>query len=140
MGMLLLFCLTACGQSAPKAASTADVPLKELVTSAIGSTDGLVSMPRTDLEDVIGISPDDFKEAVYLQDDGMGGRTIVSGIAQSYEPEELVGLQVCFIANFPPRKLKGVESQGMILSAVNSDGKLVVISPSKKVANGSKVG
>jgi methionyl-tRNA synthetase len=73
-------------------------------------------------------------------DDGMGGRTIVSGIAQSYEPEELVGLQVCFIANFPPRKLKGVESQGMILSAVNSDGKLVVISPSKKVANGSKVG
>jgi methionyl-tRNA synthetase len=73
-------------------------------------------------------------------DDGMGGRTIVSGIAQSYEPEELVGLQVCFIANFPPRKLKGVESQGMILSAVNSDGKLVVISPSKKVANGSRVG
>jgi methionyl-tRNA synthetase len=73
-------------------------------------------------------------------DDGMGGRTIVSGIAQSYKPEELVGLQVCFIANFPPRKLKGVESQGMILSAVNSDGKLVVISPSKKVANGSKVG
>ncbi|MGM9817507.1 MAG: methionine--tRNA ligase, partial [Paludibacteraceae bacterium] len=46
-------------------------------------------------------------------DDGMGGRTIVSGIAQSYpEPEKLVGMQVCFIANFPPRKLKGVESQG----------------------------
>lgn len=72
-------------------------------------------------------------------DDGMGGRTIVSGIAQSYNPEELVGLQVCFIANFPTRKLKGVESQGMILSAMNSDGKLIVVSPSKNVANGAKV-
>ena len=77
MGMLLLLCLTACGQSAPKAASTADVPLKDLVSTVIGNTDGLVSMPRTDLEDVIGISPDDFKEAVYLQDDGMGGREVL---------------------------------------------------------------
>jgi methionyl-tRNA synthetase len=74
-------------------------------------------------------------------DDGMGGRTIVSGIAQSYpEPEKLVGLQVCFIANFPPRKLKGVESQGMILSAVDADGKLVLIQPSRTVKNGSQVG
>ena len=74
-------------------------------------------------------------------DDGMGGRTIVSGIAQSYpEPEKLVGMQVCFIANFPPRKLKGVESQGMILSAVNADGKLVLIQPSREVKNGSQVG
>ena len=73
-------------------------------------------------------------------DDGMGGRTIVSGIAQSYAPEELIGQQVCFIANFPTRKLKGVESQGMILLAVNNDGKLVVISPSKKTANGAEVG
>ncbi len=72
-------------------------------------------------------------------DDGMGGRTIVSGIAQSYKPEDLVGLQVCFIANFPTRKLKGVESQGMILSAMNNDGKLIVVSPSKTVANGAKV-
>lgn len=73
-------------------------------------------------------------------DDGMGGRTIVSGIAQSYSPEELIGKQVCFIANFPTRKLKGVESQGMILSAVNKDGKLTVISPSRAVANGAEVG
>ncbi len=74
-------------------------------------------------------------------DDGMGGRTIVSGIAQSYpEPEKLVGMQVCFIANFPPRKLKGVESQGMILSAVDADGKLVLIQPSRTVKNGSQVG
>lgn len=74
-------------------------------------------------------------------DDGMGGRTIVSGIAQSYpEPEKLVGMQVCFIANFPPRKLKGVESQGMILSAVDADGKLVLVTPSRTVKNGANVG
>ena len=72
-------------------------------------------------------------------DDGMGGRTIVSGIAKYYKPEDLVGMQVCFIANFPVRKLKGVESQGMILSSLNSDGSLSVVSPSKKVANGAKV-
>ncbi len=74
-------------------------------------------------------------------DDGMGGRTIVSGIAQSYpEPEKLVGMQVCFIANFPPRTLKGVESQGMILSAVDADGRLVLVTPSRTVKNGSQVG
>ncbi len=72
-------------------------------------------------------------------DDGMGTRTIVSGIAKYYNPEDLVGKQVCFIANFPVRKLKGVESQGMILSSLDSDGSLSVVSPSKKVANGAKV-
>ena len=74
-------------------------------------------------------------------DDGMGGRTILSGIAQSYpEPEKLVGMQVLFIANFPPRTLRGIESQGMILSAVNADGKLVLVQPSKEVHNGVQVG
>lgn len=72
-------------------------------------------------------------------DDGMGGRTIVSGIAKYYEPEELVGKQVCFIANFPPRKLKGVESQGMILSAENPDGSLTVITPEGELTPGSKI-
>ncbi len=74
-------------------------------------------------------------------DDGMGGRTILSGIAHSYpNPEELVGKQVLFIANFPPRKMMGIESEGMILSAVNADGKLVVIGPTMTVANGVSVG
>ncbi len=73
-------------------------------------------------------------------DDGMGGRTIVSGIAKYYKPEDLVGKEVCFIANFEPRKLKGVESQGMILSAENSDGSLVVIGPQGEVKPGCKVG
>ena len=74
-------------------------------------------------------------------DDGMGGRTIVSGIAKYYpDPQALVGKQVCFIANFPPRKLKGVESQGMILSAEDKDGRLVLLTPSDVVTSGSSVG
>ena len=74
-------------------------------------------------------------------DDGMGGRTIVSGIAQSYpNPEELVGTQVLFIANFEPRKLKGIVSEGMILSAVDADGKLVLCRPSREVKPGCSVG
>ena len=74
-------------------------------------------------------------------DDGMGGRTILSGIAQSYpDPSVLVGKQILFMANFPPRKMMGIESQGMILSAVDADGKLVVTTVSSPVKNGSQVG
>ncbi len=76
----------------------------------------------------------------FLIDDGMEKRTIVSGIAKYYKPEELVGKQVCFIANLPPRKLKGIESQGMILSAENSDGSIVLLSPVSPVTPGSKIG
>ena len=72
-------------------------------------------------------------------DDGLGTRTIVSGIAAHYQPETLVGKQVCFIANLPPRKLKGIESQGMILSAENADGSLVVIGPTGPVVPGAQV-
>ena len=73
-------------------------------------------------------------------DDGMGGRTILSGIAQSYpNPEELVGTQVCFIANFESKKLRGVMSEGMILSAENSDGKLVLVQPKDLVTNGVSI-
>lgn len=72
-------------------------------------------------------------------DDGMGGRTIVSGIAKYYKPEDLVGKRVCFVANLAPRKLKGIESQGMILSAEDADGNLSVISPSTDVKPGCQV-
>ncbi|WP_373811530.1 methionine--tRNA ligase [Porphyromonas loveana] len=72
-------------------------------------------------------------------DDGLGGRTIVSGIAKHYQPEELVGKQVCFIANLPPRKLKGIDSEGMILSAEGADGALKVVMPGADVAPGSQV-
>ncbi|MDE7449003.1 MAG: methionine--tRNA ligase [Paramuribaculum sp.] len=75
----------------------------------------------------------------FLIDDGLEKRTIVSGIAKYYAPEDLVGKQVCFIANLPPRKLKGIVSQGMILSAENADGSLVVIGPTAPVAPGASV-
>ena len=74
-------------------------------------------------------------------DDGMGGRTILSGIAQSYpDPSVLIGKQVLYIANFPPRKMMGKESQGMILSAVDADGRLVVTTVSRQVRPGAQVG
>ena len=72
--------------------------------------------------------------------DGLENRTILSGIAQYYQPEELVGKQVCFIANFPPRRMMGMESQGMILSAVNFDGSLSVVTTQREVKPGSQVG
>ena len=72
-------------------------------------------------------------------DDGLGGRTIISGIAAHYQPEELIGKQVCFIANLEQRKIKGITSEGMILSAENADGNLACIMPEKKVTPGSEV-
>ena len=73
--------------------------------------------------------------------DGLGDRTIVSGIAEHYAPEELVGKQVLFIANFAPRQFKnGLVSEGMILSAVDHDGSLAVTSLLREVKPGSQVG
>ena len=73
-------------------------------------------------------------------DDGMGGRTIVSGIAAHYpEPEKLVGTQVCFVANFAARKLRGIDSEGMILSAEMPDGNLVLVQPNTKISDGSTI-
>lgn len=72
--------------------------------------------------------------------DGLENRTIVSGIAQHYAPEDLVGKQVCFVANLAPRTINGIESQGMILSAVNFDDSLSVITVDRKVAPGSQIG
>ena len=74
-------------------------------------------------------------------DDGTGvDRTILSGIAAYYEPEQLVGKDVLFVANFAPRTMMGIESQGMILSAVNADGALSVTTTIDKVNPGSQVG
>ena len=72
--------------------------------------------------------------------DGAENRTIVSGIAQHYNPEDLVGKQVCFVANLAPRTINGIESQGMILSAVNFDESLSVVTVDRKVVGGSQVG
>ena len=73
-------------------------------------------------------------------DDGSGkNRTIVSGIAKHYNPEELIGKDICFIANLAPRTLKGIESQGMILSAENFDGALSLMTLDRKVKPGSVI-
>jgi methionyl-tRNA synthetase len=72
-------------------------------------------------------------------DTGLDVRTIVSGIAEHYEPQNIIGKQISIIANLEPRKIKGIESQGMILMAEDRDGKLVMVSPENKVGNGSMV-
>jgi methionyl-tRNA synthetase len=72
-------------------------------------------------------------------DTGLDTRTVVSGIAEHYTPEEMVGKQVCILANLEPRPLKGIESKGMILCAQDPDGKLVLVTPESLVKNGSEV-
>ncbi|MGR3811086.1 methionine--tRNA ligase [Jiulongibacter sp. NS-SX5] len=75
----------------------------------------------------------------FLIDDGMEKRTILSGIAQYYSPEEMIGQQVTFIANLAPRKMMGVMSEGMILMAEDKDGSLALMQPNKQVWNGAGV-
>ncbi len=70
---------------------------------------------------------------------GSETRTIVSGIAQHYQPENIVGTQVSVLTNLAPRKIRGIESQGMILMAENTDGKLAFVSPDKTVDSGSEI-
>ncbi len=72
-------------------------------------------------------------------DTGVDVRTVVSGIAEHYKPEEIIGKQVSILMNLEPRKLKGIESEGMILMAEDADGKLAFVSPEKAVAAGSEV-
>jgi len=72
-------------------------------------------------------------------DTGIDIRTIVSGIAGHYEPENLPGKKVCVLANLAPRNIKGIESQGMILLSENSDGQLIFIEPGNEAHNGAEV-
>jgi len=72
-------------------------------------------------------------------DTGVDTRTVVSGIAEHYKPEEIIGKQVSVLLNLEPRKLKGIESEGMILMAEDADGKLAFVSPENAVAAGSEV-
>lgn len=72
-------------------------------------------------------------------DTGIDKRTVVSGIAEYYTPEEMVGRQVCILVNLEPKPLKGIESHGMILCAQDADGRLVLVSPADLVRNGSEV-
>lgn len=72
-------------------------------------------------------------------DTGLDQRTVVSGIAEHFNPEEIIGRQVTMLVNLEPRNIKGIESQGMILMAEDADGKLVFVGPDKKIGNGSEV-
>jgi methionyl-tRNA synthetase len=72
-------------------------------------------------------------------DTGIDIRTIVSGIAEYYDPETIIGKQISIVANLEPRKIKGIESKGMILMAEDKNGKLVIVSPADKVNNGSVI-
>ena len=74
-----------------------------------------------------------------LIDTGIDTRIVVSGIAEYFNADEIIGKQVSVLVNLQPRKLKGIESQGMILMAENPDGKLVFITPEEKVRNGSEI-
>jgi methionyl-tRNA synthetase len=72
-------------------------------------------------------------------DTGIDTRTIVSGIAEYFEPEAIIGKQISIVANLEPRKIRGIESKGMILMAEDSNGKLVIVSPTENVSNGSMI-
>ena len=72
-------------------------------------------------------------------DTGLDQRTILSGIAEHYAPEEVVGQQVCVLINLAPRKMMGIESQGMVLMAEDTDGSLRFVQPDRSAANGSTI-
>ena len=73
-------------------------------------------------------------------DTGIDKRVIVSGIAEYYTPEQMVGKQICILANLAPRKIRGIESKGMILMARQNDGKMRFITPQETLANGASIG
>ena len=70
----------------------------------------------------------------------MDKRVIVSGIAEYYSPEDMVGKQICILANLKPRVIKGIESKGMILMARQNDGKMRFITPEESLVNGAEIG
>jgi methionyl-tRNA synthetase len=70
---------------------------------------------------------------------GIDLRTVVSGIAEQYEPEQIIGRRVSILVNLAPKNLKGIESQGMILMAENHEGKLVFVVPADDIADGAEI-
>jgi methionyl-tRNA synthetase len=122
-------------KSANQAAASKTVPSKEPVT--------FDDFSRVDIRTATileaGKVPKTTKLLKLKIDTGLDVRTIVSGIAEYYEPEDLIGKQISIVANLEPRKIKGIESKGMILMAEDKDGKLVIVTPATKVSNGSMI-
>jgi methionyl-tRNA synthetase len=79
------------------------------------------------------------KLLVLKVDTGIDQRTIVSGIAESFEPEAIIGKKVTVLANLAPRPLRGVESEGMILMTENKEGKLVFVNPDEEGVNNGQL-
>lgn len=122
-------------RKANEAAQTSAIPARENVTfDQFGAMD-IRTGTVLEAERV----PKTKKLLKLLIDTGIDKRTVVSGIAEFYTPEEMTGRQVCVLVNLEPRMLKGIESKGMILCAQDSDGKLVIVSPHEVVKNGSEV-
>jgi methionyl-tRNA synthetase len=127
---------------------------KLLATKKANEAAGAITTPGKDAITFDDFSKIDIRTATILEaekvpkttkllklkiDTGLDIRTIVSGIAEYYEPEKIIGKQISIVANLEPRKIKGIESQGMILMAEDKDGKLVMVTPSEKVSNGSMI-
>jgi methionyl-tRNA synthetase len=122
-------------KKANEAASAKVVPLKEPVSFDDFSRMDLRTATVLEAEKV----PNTTKLLKLKIDCGTDIRTIVSGIAEYYEPEALVGKQISVVANLEPRNIRGIESKGMILMAEDKDGKLVLVTPAVKTSNGSTI-
>ena len=122
-------------KKANEAASSKTVPSKEPVSFDDFSKIDIRTATILEAEKV----PKTTKLLKLKIDTGLDVRTIVSGIAEYFEPSALIGRQISIVANLEPRKIKGIESKGMILMAEDKDGKLVLVSPGEKVSNGSMI-
>ncbi|NMC37498.1 MAG: methionine--tRNA ligase [Bacteroidales bacterium] len=122
-------------KKANEATASAAVPPKEPVSFDIFSMIDIRTATVLEAEKV----PRTTKLLKLKIDTGIDIRTIVSGIAEHFQPEELVGKQISIVANLEPRNIKGIESKGMILMAEDNSGKLVLVSPAEKITNGSTI-
>lgn len=122
-------------KKANEASATPVVPPKEPVSFDIFSKIDIRTATVLEAEKV----PRTTKLLKLRIDTGIDIRTIVSGIAGYFQPEELVGKQISIVANLEPRNIKGIESKGMILMAEDNSGKLVLVSPVEKISNGSTI-
>jgi methionyl-tRNA synthetase len=122
-------------KKANESAGDASVPAKEQVSFDEFSKIDIRIATVLDAEKV----PKTTKLLKLKIDTGIDVRTIVSGIAEYFNPEDIIGKQISIVANLEPRQIKGIESKGMILMAEDKDGRLVLVSPAGKVSNGSPI-